>query len=163
MPRASDLTLGNGRNRLVWTLLWAAVMAASATISLYWLRSGIIDGPAQRLIGVFALGALIAFPVARKVLDYVPGHWQHGQRFAIAFLAFGAATLGFTSLLVAFDFLAYYGQWHDDHFSRRRIMETIMTILSACYQFLVLGLRLFLPIGFLALITASMAFAMRRL
>ena len=144
-------------------MLWAAAMTASAAISLYWSRSGILEGAANRLIGVFAIGALIAFPTARTLLAFAPDSWRTSQRFAAAFLAFGAATLGFTALFVALDFLNYYSAWHDDHLSKRRIMETVMTILSACYQFLVLGLRLFLPVGFAALIATSWVFAQRRL
>lgn len=144
-------------------MLWAAAMTASAAISLYWSRSGIIEGAAHRLIGVFALGALIAFPVGRYLLTFVPERWLFSQRFAVAFLILGLATIGFTALLVAFDFLAYYAQWHDEGLSRRRFFETVTTILSACYQFLVLGLRLFLPVGFMALAAVSAAFALRRL
>jgi hypothetical protein len=163
MPKASDLTARRASRWIVWTMLWAASMTASASISLYWTRSGIIEGAAYRLIGVFALGAMLAFPVARYVLTFVPGRWRFSQRFAIAFLILGAATLGITALLVAFDFLAYYAQWHDDGLSRRRFFDTVTTILSACYQFLVLGLRLFLPVGFASLIAASWVFALRRL
>jgi hypothetical protein len=138
-------------------------MTASAAISLYWLRSGVIEGAAHRLIGVFALGALIAFPVGRYALTFVPVRWRTSQRFATAFVVLGAATVGFTSLLVAFDFLNYYSEWHDEGMTRRRFFETVTTILSACYQFLVLGMRHFLPVGFLALAAASTAFALRRL
>jgi hypothetical protein len=170
MPKASDLTSGIMRTAtpgaalwIIWTLLWTVSIAASAALSLYWQRSGVIEGSAHRLIGVFALGAFIAFPLARYALTFVPERWQKGQRFAAAFLVLGITTLGFTALLIAFDFLGYYAQWHDDHLSRRRFFETVMTILSACYQFLVLGLRLFLPLGFVALIAVSSFFALRRL
>lgn len=148
---------------ILCAMFWAAAMTASAAISLFWSRSGVIEGAAYRLIGVFAIGALVAFPAARYVLAHVPDRWRTSQRFAAAFILIGAATLGFTALLVAFDFLSYYSQWHDDQLSRRLFFETVTTILSACYQFLVLGLRLFVPIGFLALAAMSAAFALRRL
>lgn len=147
----------------MWTMIWVVVMSASATLSLYWMRSGILDEPEQRLIGVFALGALIGFPVGRYVLTFVPDQWKTNQRFAAAFIILGASTTGFTALFVAFDFLNYYSQWHDDHLSKRRFFETVTTILSAFYQFLVLGMRHFLPVGFLALGAVSAAFASRRL
>lgn len=158
------IRLGSGFARWVaLTVFWAISMTASAAISLYWLRSGVIEGAAHRLIGVFALGALTAYPVGRFALTFVPQRWRTSQRFAAAFIVLGATTVGFTSLLVAFDFLNYYSAWHDDHLSRRRFFETVTTILSACYQFLVLGMRHFLPVGFLALTAASAAFALRRL
>lgn len=163
MAKANELTESGAIRWALWTLLWCAAMAASAAISLYWLRSGVVDATAERLIGVFALGALMGFPAALTLLSLVPDRWRNSQRFAAGFLAFGAATLGFTAFLVALDFLNYYSEWHDDHLSKRRVFETVMTILSACYQFLVLGLRLFLPLGFFALIAASWAFALRRL
>lgn len=147
----------------LWTMLWSAAMTASAAISIYWSRSGVIEGAAHRLIGVFALAAMLAFPAARYLLVFVPERWRFSQRFAIAFLILGAATIGFTALLIAFDFLSYYSEWHDEGMTRRRFFETVTTILSACYQFLVLGMRHFLPVGFLALTGASTAFALRRL
>ena len=163
MRKASELNFTSLGKWFVWTVLWTASMTASAAYSLYALRYGVLDGMAYRLIGVFALGAMFAFPAASLVLTFVPARWAAGQRFGAAFLVFGAATTGFTALLVALDFLGYYSQWHDDHVSKRLFFETVTTILSACYQFLVLGMRHFLPIGFVALVAASGAFALRRL
>ncbi|MGB8817176.1 MAG: hypothetical protein WCC66_04555 [Rhizobiaceae bacterium] len=138
-------------------------MSASAAIALAWSRDGIIEPQAQRLIGIFAAGALAAYPVARSILCLVPNRWRKGQRFAAAFILFGAATVGFTSLFFALDFLAYFAEWHDDHLSVQRVFQTLFTVMSAFYQFLVLGLRLYLPVGVIALFGAATGFALRRL
>ena len=74
-----------------------------------------------------------------------------------------AATVGCTALIFALQFLGYFSQWHDDHASKRLLFETVFTILSACYQFLVLGLRLYIPFGFIALTVAAWGFAQRRI
>ena len=59
MPKVSDMTARGAAHWTAWTMLWAAAMTASAAISLYWSRSGILEGAANRLIGVFAIGALM--------------------------------------------------------------------------------------------------------
>ena len=147
----------------VSALIWAAAMAASGAASLLWTRDWAVDGQARLLIGIFATGGLTGFAVARAMLGLVPDRWTSTRRFSSAFILIGAATVGFTALFFALQFRSYYAQWHADHASRRLLFETVFTILSAFYQFLVLGLRLYIPFGLLALIVASWAYAQRRI
>lgn len=147
----------------VCALIWAAAMAATGAASLLWTRDWALDGQARLLIGIFAAGGLIGFPAARLLLGMVPDRWTSTRRFSSAFILIGAATVGFTALFFALQFRAYYAQWHSDHASTRLLFETVFTILSAFYQFLVLGLRLYIPFGLLALIVAAWAYAQRRI
>lgn len=160
--RTVEKARGLGR-QAVLALMWATIMTASAAIALALSRDEIVKSQAQRLIGIFTAGALVAYPVARFMLCLVPDRWRQGQRFAAAFILFGAATVGFTALFFALDFLAYFAEWHDDHLSIQRAFQTLFTVMSAFYQFLVLGLRLFLPIGMIALFGVATGFALRRL
>jgi hypothetical protein len=145
------------------TVAWAAAMAATAAAALLWTRGWALDGHAGLLTGIFAAGGVLGYPTARLLLALVPGRWSASQRFSSAFILIGAGTVGFTALIFALQFINYYSQWHDDHASKRLLFETVFTILSACYQFLVLGLRLYIPFGLLALIAASWAYAQRRI
>ncbi len=148
---------------VVFALVWALAMAATGAVSLVWTRGWALDAQAQLLMGMFAAGGFCGFVGAWLLLGFVPDSWDAARRFALAFILIGAGTVGFTALFFALQFLAYFSQWHDDHASKRLLFETVFTILSACYQFLVLGLRLYIPFGLLALIIAAWAYAQRRI
>lgn len=163
----SGLELPRPRARLARivaiALVWALAMAATGAVSLLWTRGWALDAQSRLLIGIFAAGGFCGFAAARLLLGFVPDRWAAARRFSLAFIVIGAGTVGFTALFFALQFLAYFSQWHDDHASQRLVFETVFTILSACYQFLVLGLRLYMPFGFLALTIAAWAYAQRRI
>lgn len=165
MARAETVSAGRPAARVaIGACLWAAAMAASAAASLTWQRDWALDGQARLLIGFFAGGGLLAYPTALMLLNrFLPHSWQPTRRFAAAFILLGAATVGLTALLFALQFRTYYAQWHDEPGTKRFLFETVFTILSACYQFLVLGLRIYIPFGLAALVAASIAFAQRRI
>jgi hypothetical protein len=142
-------------------LLWAAVMALSA-----WYGVSALDWETRvritRIVLLFAAGAFVAFPLGILVARMLAGRRSREVAFAAAFLCLAAATVGITSLIFAFDYRTYYAEWHDDEFSIRLIFEITFTTLSAVYQFAVLGVRLYFPIGFLGLFVASWWFARQR-
>lgn len=145
-------------------IAWSAAMAAAAAASLVWRRDWELDGQAGLLIAIFAGGGLMGFPAATFLLGrYMPWNWQETRRFSAAFILIGAATVGFTALLFTIQFRIYYAQWHAGPGSIRFYFETFFTILSACYQFLVLGLRIYIPFGLAALIVVSLGYAQRRI
>jgi hypothetical protein len=146
----------------VIALLWAALMVIGAAIHLYF-RELSLDSKTDLLILFFGIGGLLGYGFARALLVFIPKSWTTTQRFAAAFLSFSLLTIGFTALAFALQFRIYFAQWHDDEFSKRLILETIFTMLSAVYQFLVLGLRLYLPIGIAALFGLSTLFALKRI
>ncbi len=141
---------------------WALTMMASAIINLF-LLDRVVETKSELLVAFFGIGALIAFPMVTWVLKRAPKHWQTGQRFALAFIALSLMTIGVTAMIFALHFRAYFAEWHDDHLSVRLAFETVFTLLSAVYQFLVLGLRLYIPLGLVALLGASWAFATKRI
>ncbi|MGL4490190.1 MAG: hypothetical protein ACRCU5_12185 [Rhizobiaceae bacterium] len=141
---------------------WALAMMASAIINLYMLDR-VAEPKSQLLVIFFGLGALIAFPVIAIVMRRVPMRWTAGQRFALAFIGLSLMTIGITAFIFALHFRAYFAQWHDHELTVRLAFQTVFTILSAIYQFLVLGLRLYIPIGLIALMGASWAFATKRI
>ncbi len=159
--RNSGAPLSFGRLMLL-SCLWAAAMMLSAAISLYMLER-VVERKSELLVTFFGLGGLIAFLIVTLLFRWVPGRWRKGQRFAAAFIGLSLATIGITALIFALHFRAYFAEWHDDHLSIRLAFETTFTIAAAIYQFLVLGLRLYLPLAVIALLGASWAFATKRI
>ncbi|WP_309086543.1 hypothetical protein [Chelativorans sp.] len=71
------------------------------------------------------------------------------------------ATVGVTALLFAVDYRAYYAASHAHTLSYVWMLQLIGTTLNASYQFAVIGLRLYFPIGLIGLFAASFWFAAR--
>lgn len=147
---------------LLGALAWSAVNTLSAIFSLA-MQGRDFASNSYKLVLIFGLGALLAYPLSRALLYFTPDKWLPTQRFAAAFIILCGATVSVTALLFAYQFQEYYSQWHDDHLSKRLIFETVFTILSACYQFLVLALRNYFPIGLVGLLGASWLFAAKRI
>jgi hypothetical protein len=147
---------------MVLSIMWALAMMTSAAINLTF-QSRVLEAKSGLLVAFFGLGAGLAFPLGIFMLRLVPNHWLRGQKFSAAFICLSLLTIGVTAMIFGLHFRIYFAQWHDDHFSVRLMFETVFTILSAVYQFLVLGLRLYLPLGLIALLGASLAFATKRI
>jgi hypothetical protein len=147
---------------LLGAFAWSAINTLSVIVSLAMQGRGFASNT-DKLVLIFGLGSLLAYPLARALLYFMPDKWQTTQRFAAAFIVLCGATVGVTAMLFAYQFQEYYSQWHDDHLSKRLLFETVFTILSACYQFLVLALRNYFPIGLIGLLVASWLFAMKRI
>ena len=147
---------------LLGAVAWSAMNTLSAIVSLAMQGRGFAPN-AGLLVLIFTVGAALAYPLSRALLYFTPDKWLPTQRFAAAFIVLCGSTVGITAMLFAYQFQDYYSQWHDDHLSKRLIFETVFTMLSACYQFLVLALRNYFPVGFIALLGASWLFAAKRI
>ncbi|RJT37619.1 hypothetical protein D3227_17715 [Mesorhizobium waimense] len=136
-------------------------MGASALINLLlddW------ETPAKiRFVSLlYAAGGALAFPVGLFLARLVSQgrHWE--VALAAAFVCLLAATLAFTGGLFALQYRSYYAEWHAPAFTITWAFELVFTGLTALYQFVVLGIRLYFPLGFAALAVASVWFARRR-
>lgn len=141
---------------------WGLAMTTSAALNLYFLNQS-YELRTKLLLMIFFSGGLFGFMLTGAALRFSPSKWKASQRFSAAFLTLLLLTIGFTALIFALHFRIYFAQWHDDQLSIRLVFETAFTLMSAVYQFLVLGLRLYLPVGFIALLGASWAFAFQRI
>ena len=160
MKPVVDVSVG----RLAITaLLWGILVTASACVGLILMRGWEVDGRTRELLLIVLAGAISGFCLARFLLMWLPQQWQTSQRFAAAFILIGGATVGTTALLFGLQFRLYFAQWHDSEWSKLFWNETIFTILSAVYQYLVLGLRLYIPLGLIGLIALSYGYAKRRI
>jgi hypothetical protein len=145
---------------LLGAVLWAAIMAVSAGAGL-WLRAWETPGRIAEVATLFACGAALAFPLGLYAARLVGLGRNREVRFAAAFLALAAATMGVTGLAFALLYRSYYAEWHAEAFSMTWGFQFFFTTAAAMAQFAVLGVRLYFPVGFLALLAASTWFALR--
>lgn len=141
-------------------LLWGAAMGAGALLEL---AAGSWENPQKiRVVAAFfALGGFVAFPFGVIAARFLSRRRSREAAFAAAFLSLAASTALATGSLFALDYRTYYAEWHAEAFSRVWLLQFAHTVAAAFYQFAVLGLRLYFPYGFFALLAASFWFARR--
>ncbi|MGB3538939.1 MAG: hypothetical protein WBA42_12330 [Mesorhizobium sp.] len=139
-------------------LAWALAMGASALVSLFfdhWATPAKI-----RLVAfLFAVGGALAFPVGLYFARLVSAGKSGETAFAAAFVSLLVFTVAFTSGVFSLQYRFYYAEWHAPAFSVTWAFQFVFTVAGALVQFAVLGLRLYFPIGFVALFVASLWFA----
>jgi len=136
-------------------------MGASALVNL-WLDDWETPAKIRFVAFLFAAGGALAFPVGLFAARLVSleRHWE--VALAAAFVCLLAATITFTGGLFALQYRSYYAEWHEPAFSLTWALQFVFTMLTALYQFVVLGIRLYFPLGFIALALASVWFARRQ-
>ncbi|WP_292491562.1 hypothetical protein [Mesorhizobium sp.] len=139
--------------------MWSFAMAASAFLNLHDWET---PGKVRFVVLLYALGGALAFPVGLTLAGLVSRgrHWE--TALAAAFVCLLGATLAFTGGLFALQYRSYYAEWHAPAFTLTWAFEFVFTVLTALYQFVVLGVRLYFPLGFAALVAASVWFARLR-
>ncbi|WOS64359.1 hypothetical protein [Sinorhizobium fredii] len=134
---------------------WGLTMAVSAWYAL-WLREHDATFHLESILLLYASGGLIAWPLSLFAGRCMAQDRAVETRFAAYLLCLIAGTVGVTALLFALDYRLFYSQWHAPTGSRIWFYQALFTSLSAYYQFLVLGVRLYLPLGAFALLLASL-------
>ncbi|MDN2567870.1 hypothetical protein N1F89_16730 [Aquibium sp. A9E412] len=140
------------------SLAWAAAMAASALWHV-WQTGWRDDGAVAAVALLAAAGGLLAFVPAHAATGLLSAGRGHGARVAAAVLSFAVLTAGLTAALFALHYRLYYAAWHAEAFTVEWAFQFAFTTANAGYQFAVLGLRLYLPIGLAALLAVSFLYA----
>jgi hypothetical protein len=143
---------------LVGSACWALVMAASAVIAV-WRGGWETDAKIATIALLFGAGAALAFPVGLTLARFASSGKTAERRFAAYFLGLALSTIGFTAAIYALDYRQYYSAWHEEMFTTTWMFQFFFTAAVAVIQFAVLGVRLFFPLGFVALFVASLWFA----
>jgi hypothetical protein len=151
-PPYSHLILG--------ALLWAVQMLVSAMLGLY-LRNGLETSRLAEVATLYFLGGLLAWPFALPAARFLAYGKPPEARFAAFFVTLIAATIAMTAFLFAMEYRIFYSRWHAPFGSGIWVFQFIFTSISAVYQFLVIGLRLFLPLGLVCLVVSSYYLAKR--
>lgn len=133
-------------------------MALSAWLALWW-RENDATFHLRSILALYASGGLAAWPLSLFAARYAARNRSIETRFAAFLFCLAAGTIGTTAFLFALDYRIFYSQWHAMTGTRTWLFQFVFTSLSAFYQFLVLGLRLYLPLGALALALASLLLA----
>ncbi|MCA1442396.1 hypothetical protein I6F07_19685 [Ensifer sp. IC4062] len=151
-------SLPKRRETLIGAPAWALAMAISAWLAL-WLRGNEADFHLRDILLLYAIGGLLSWPLSLFAARYAAHGRAVETRFAAFLLCLIAGTAGTTACLFAFDYRIFYAQWHAAAGTRTWLFQFLFTSLAALYQFLVLGVRLYLPLGLAALVVASLWFA----
>ncbi|WP_331374408.1 hypothetical protein [Sinorhizobium chiapasense] len=134
---------------------WALAMAMSAWLAL-WLRGNEAAIHLREILLLYALGGLLAWPLSLFAARFAAHERAVEARFSAFLLCLIAGTVATTACLFAFDYRIFYAQWHAATGTRTWLFQVLFTSLAALYQFLVLGVRLYLPLGLAALVIASL-------
>ena len=149
------------RTALFGALLWAGTMGASALVNLL-LYDWETPEKIRTVSLLYACGGALAFPVGLFAARLVSLGRRWEVAFAAAFVCLLGATVGLTSGLFALQYRSYYAEWHAPAFTLTWGFQLVFTTLVALYQFVVLGIRLYFPLGFVALFAASVWFPRHR-
>lgn len=135
--------------------MWGAAMALSLFGGLE-LSIGGLTASRNALISLYFAGGLIAFAPAAWTARLIAGKRPAEARFAAGFLCLGIATIAVTAGLCAVVYKIFSVQWHGDFLTTFWIYEFAATAASALYQFAVIGLRNYFPLGPILLVAASL-------
>lgn len=139
---------------------WGAAMAISAQASL-WLSVAALTSHYWSLTAIAFAGAALAWPFSLVAFRFIAFRRAREAAFAAAFICLTVFTIVATSAIFAVIYRTYYAQWHGDPFTKIWLYQLFFTTASALYQFAVLGIRLYLPLGVMFLFGASWLLASR--
>lgn len=150
----------NWRDIVYGAIGWGAAMAISAQASL-WLSVGALTSHYWTLTAMAFGGAAIAWPFSLAAFRFIAFRRAREAAFAAAFICMTVFTILTTAVIFAIIFRSFYAQWHGDAFTKLWMVQLVFTTASAFYQFAVLGIRLYLPLGVAFLFIASYLLATR--
>ncbi|MGO4621199.1 hypothetical protein AB4Z34_22750 [Ensifer sp. 2YAB10] len=149
------------RELVVGAPLWGGAMALSAWYSL-WLRERALTFHLAELLLIFGFGALLAWPPSLFLARFAALGRRPETRLAAYLFFLSLGTVAMTAVLYALDYRQFYAQWHAPIGTRTWFFQFTFTSLVAFYQFLALGLRLYLPVGGVILVGVSLWLARGR-
>lgn len=140
--------------------VWGTLMAVSALAGLA-LQNGAKTAQLPSILMLFFCGGLLSWPVSLFLGRFCANGRAVETRFAAYFLCLTILTIAATALLFALDYRSFYARWHGPVGSRLWLYQFAFTSAGAVYQFLVMGLRLYLPLGLIVLGATSLWLAVR--
>ncbi len=133
-------------------------MALSAQAAL-WISIAGQTGHFWALSALCFSGGVIAWPFALFAVRLTVPDRSAEVVFGAALVFLSVSTISVTAGIFAILYRAYYAQWHGDPFTWLWVIQFVFTTASALYQFAVIGLRLYLPVGFIFLLLAAFLLA----
>lgn len=148
------------RDVVYGSIAWGAAMAISAQAWL-WLSFAALTSHYWSLTALAFVGGACAWPPSLAAFRFISFRRAREAAFAAAFLCLTVFTIGITSAIFAIIYRNFYAQWHGDPFTRIWLVQLVFTSAAALYQFAVMGIRLYLPLGVMFLFGASWLLATR--
>ncbi|WP_378942735.1 hypothetical protein [Mesorhizobium sp. ANAO-SY3R2] len=145
---------------LAGAVAWGIVAGASALSSLV-LGQWATPAHVGTLVALFALGGALAFPLGWTLARLLWRGRSTEAAFAAAFVSIAVTTIGLTALLYVLHYRIDYPDGHSHPLTISWAFDLMFSGLAALYQFAVLGIRLYFPLGFAALFAAAVWFARR--
>lgn len=105
---------------------------------------------------VFAVGAFLGGATTYVIVSWLGRRLQWSSRFALVFVALTVCSLAAIGFIHFLQFRRYPSEFHAEMFSRLWMWQTLATGISSVGLFLVIGLRLLLPIGLISVFVSSM-------
>ncbi len=139
-------------------ILWGLAMAAAVLAALY-LRNRLETGRLVPILLVYFAGGALAWMPAGLLAHVATRRARRETRFAAHFLCLTVFTVAVTAFVFALDYRTFYAQWHAPVFTYIWCLQQIFTMAGASYQFLVIGVPLFLPLGLPLLLATSLLLA----
>lgn len=146
------------REAVYGAVAWGAAMSLSAQASL-WISNAGQTAQYWSLAALMFFGAVLAWPFALAAFRFIAFGRAREAAFATAFLCLTIFTIGATAATFAVIYRSFYAQWHDEMFTTMWLIQLVFTTASALYQFAVIGLRLYLPLGVAFLFAAAFVLA----
>lgn len=134
---------------------WGLLMAACAFVSLV-MHGRWQTFHLEKLLAIYFAGGLAAWPIVLPVARFLTRRRTVETRFAAHFALLSLGTIAITAFLFAMDYRLFYAQWHQPFGTRIWLYQFVFTLLGAAYQFVVMGLGLYLPVGLPILAGASL-------
>ena len=146
------------RDALFGAIAWAAAMGLSAQAAL-WINIAAETSHYWSLSALCFTGGLLAYPLALFAIRFISRNRPGEIAFAAAVICLSLATVSITALIFAVIYRNFYAQWHGPFPSRLWLFQLVFTTAAALYQFAVMGMRLYLPLGAIFLLAASLMLA----
>lgn len=136
---------------LVWGLLMTTCALASLFMHERWQTFHL-----QKLLLLYFAGGVAAWPFVLPLARLLTRRRAAETRFAAHFVLLGVGTIAMTAFLFAMQYRLFYAQWHQPFGTRIWAYQFVFTSAGAVYQFAVMGLSLYLPVGLPLLAGASL-------
>lgn len=140
---------------VVGSLLWASAMALSSFVASYFIFGYGVPAQVSGIAAIYFAGGLLAFAPSIYVVNVLLPRPGFG-RIVLTVVLLALGTLAMTAGVMALVYRSYFSQWHSPFLTRSWMWQQLFTVAGAVYQYLVIGLRFYMPVGFAALIVASL-------
>ncbi len=134
---------------------WGLLMAACAFFSLV-MQGRWQSFHLEKVLVIYFAGGFLAWLCVLPMARLLSRRRSAEARFAAHFALLSLGTVAMTAFVFAMDYRLFYAQWHQPFGTRTWFLQFLFTSAGATYQFLVMGLGLYLPVGLPLLAGASL-------